>query len=327
MAERYAVSVTPGVIETIRGADPEGGVARQYLPAAEELQETAAELDDPIGDGAHSPVKGVVHRYDDRVLLNLLKTCAVYCRFCFRREMVGPGSRGLDAGELRAALDYIRNEPRIWEVIFSGGDPLTLSPRRLRAVLEELAQVEHVGVVRFHTRVPAVAPEMVTDELLAALRSGPTAFVVLHVNHPDELTTEVRAAIARLVDAGIPLLSQSVLLKGVNNSAEVLGRLFRALVRNRVKPYYLHHADMARGTGHFRTSIAEGQDLIDALRRSHSGVCVPNYVLDLPGGAGKVPVARSWILGQEDGCYRLRDRHGAGHEYRDAAAGPGPDRG
>ncbi len=322
VAGRFAVSVTPGVLRAIREGDPVGGLARQYLPSAEELQETPAELDDPIGDGAHSPVKGVVHRYDDRVLLNLLKTCAVYCRFCFRREMVGPGSRGLDTAELQAALDYIRGEDRIWEVIFSGGDPLTLSPRRLRSVLEELAGIDHVGVVRFHTRVPAVAPEMVSDELLAALRAGPAAFVVLHVNHPDELTAEVRAAIARLADAGIPLLSQSVLLKGVNDSAEVLGRLFRRLVENRVKPYYLHHADLARGTGHFRTSIAEGQEIVDSLRRSHSGLCVPAYVLDLPGGAGKVPVAASWVLGAAEGTYRLRDRFGAEHLYRDHQAAP-----
>ncbi|WP_172330565.1 lysine-2,3-aminomutase-like protein [Mangrovicoccus sp. HB161399] len=329
VAGRYAVSVTPGVLRAIRGGDPEGGVARQYLPSSEELQEFPAELDDPIGDGPHSPVKGVVHRYDDRVLLNLLKTCAVYCRFCFRREMVGPGARGLDSAELEAALDYIRGEERIWEVIFSGGDPLTLSARRIRAVLEELARIPHVGVARFHTRVPAVAPELVTEELLAALRAGPTAFVVLHVNHPDELTAEVRAAIARLADAGIPLLSQSVLLKGVNNSAEVLGRLFRALVQNRVKPYYLHHADLARGTGHFRTSIAEGQEIVDGLRQGHSGLCIPAYVLDLPGGAGKVPVARSWILGEAEGSYLLRDRHGAEHAYRDHAAAQQkrPDRG
>ncbi|MBT9385754.1 lysine-2,3-aminomutase-like protein [Pseudooceanicola sp. CBS1P-1] len=319
VADRYAISVTESLSETILHADPEGAVARQYLPSAEELSETPQELDDPIGDDAHSPVAGVVHRYDDRVLLNLLKTCAVYCRFCFRRESVGPGSRGLDSAQRAAALDYIRTHEEIWEVIFSGGDPLTLSPRRLAEVLGDLATIPHVGLTRFHTRVPVAAPEMVSEDLLDALTAGPTAFVVLHVNHPDELTEAACAAIARIVGRGIPMLSQSVLLKGINDSEEVLGRLFKALLRNRVKPYYLHHGDLARGTGHFRTSIAEGQDLIEALRAHHSGLCIPHYVLDLPGGAGKVPLARGAVVSQDGARYRMRDRHGACHPYLDGA--------
>ncbi|MBE3640139.1 lysine-2,3-aminomutase-like protein [Mangrovicoccus algicola] len=315
VADRYAVSVTPGILRALRDGTAGEGIARQYIPAAEELRDSPAELDDPIGDGAHAPVAGVVHRYDDRVLLNVLKTCAVYCRFCFRREMVGPGARGLDADGLAAALDYIRSDPRIWEVILSGGDPLTLSPRRIRAILSELAEIGHVGVVRFHTRIPSVAPEMVTEDLLEALRAFPAVYVVLHANHPEELTPEVRGAIARIVDRGIPMLSQTVLLRGVNDDAAVLGDLFKGLVRNRVKPYYLHHADMARGTGHFRTTIAEGQAVVEALRAGHSGLCQPHYVLDLPGGAGKVPIPAARIVPREGGGYAVRDSRGDWHGY------------
>ena len=320
VAARYAVAVTPGLVTAMRDGDPDGALRRQYLPAAEELTETAAELADPIGDAAHSPVPGIVHRYDDRVLLNVLKTCAVYCRFCFRREMVGPGARGLDAEGLARALAYIRAHEEVWEVILSGGDPLTLSPRRIDAILSELARIGHVGVVRFHTRVPAVAPERVTPDLIAALRRFPAVFVVLHANHPDEITPAVGAAIARLVDAGIPMLSQSVLLRGVNDDAAVLARLFKTLVRNRVKPYYLHHADLARGTGHFRTTLAEGQAIVEALRAGHSGLCQPQYVLDLPGGAGKIPVAASPVRPKGAGRYALRDRRGVWHDYTDGAA-------
>jgi lysine 2,3-aminomutase len=291
VAARYAVAITPAMAALIDPADPHDPIARQFVPDPAELDVRPEESADPIGDNAHSPVEGLVHRHPDRVLLKLVHVCAVYCRFCFRREMIGPGKpNGLSAEGLAAALAYIKAHPVIWEVILSGGDPLVLSPRRLAAVMKRLRAIEHVKVVRVHTRVPAVDPARITPALVRALKaSGKTTYVVLHANHPRELTAAARAACARLIDAGIPMLCQSVLLKGVNDDAETLGALMRALVECRIKPYYLHQMDPAPGTSHFRTTIARGQELIQRLRERYSGLCQPTYVLDVPG-EGKVPV-------------------------------------
>jgi lysine 2,3-aminomutase len=219
-----------------------------------------------------------------------------------------------------AALGYIAANPEIWEVILTGGDPLIMSPRRLRAVLHALAAIDHVKVVRVHTRVPAVAPERITRALLNALRaSGKTTYVVLHANHPRELTPAARQACARLIDAGIPMLSQTVLLKGVNDDAQTLGALMRAFVENRIKPYYLHHADLAPGTAHLRTGIAEGQVLMRDLRARVSGLCQPTYVLDIPGGAGKVPIGPNYVSAVsgdgEQERYQIADESGRRHVY------------
>jgi lysine 2,3-aminomutase len=292
LAERYAIAITPAMAALIDAADPHDPIARQFVPDPAEFDVQPDESADPIGDDAHSPIEGLVHRYPDRVLFKLVHVCAVYCRFCFRREMIGPGKpNALSAEALSAALAYIEAHPDIWEVILSGGDPLVLSPRRLAAVMKRLGAIAHVKVVRVHTRVPAVDPARVTPALLRALKSsGKTTYVVLHANHPRELTTAARAACARIIDAGMPMLSQSVLLKGVNDHAETLGALMRALVECRIKPYYLHHMDPAPGTAHFRTSIERGQELMNELRRRYSGLCQPTYVLDGPEGQGKVPV-------------------------------------
>ncbi len=295
VAARYAVAITPAVAELIDPADPQDPIARQFVPDARELEMRPEESGDPIGDDAHSPVEGVVHRYPDRVLLKLVNACAIYCRFCFRREMVGPGRRGLSGKALTAALDYIRAQPQIWEVILTGGDPLIVSPRRLKLVVARLAAIDHVKVIRVHTRVPVAAPERVSPALVRALRSDKAVFVVLHANHPRELSKPARAACARLIDAGIPVLSQSVLLRGVNDDVETLGALMRALVECRVKPYYLHHADLAPGTAHLRTTIAAGQDLMRALHGRYSGLCQPAYVLDIPGGYGKSPIGPNYL--------------------------------
>jgi len=255
----------------------------------------------------------VVHRYPDRALLKLVNVCAVYCRFCFRREMIGPGRGGLSPRALDAALDYIRAQPRIWEVILSGGDPLVLSARRLKNVVTRLAAIEHVKVIRVHTRAPVVAPERISATLVRALRAPKKAtFVVLHVNHPRELTKKARAACARLIDAGIPMLSQSVLLRGINDDADTLGTLMRTLIACRIKPYYLHHADLAPGTAHLRTGIGEGQALMRALRGRYSGLCQPAYVLDIPGGYGKSPIGPNYL--SEDGA-TVEDFNGRRHAY------------
>jgi lysine 2,3-aminomutase len=297
VAARYAVALPPALAQLIDRNDPHDPIARQFVPDAAELDVQPQELADPIGDDAHSPVEGIVHRYPDRVLLKLTPVCAVYCRFCFRREMVGPDKgKVLSAAALTWALDYIRSHRQIWEVILTGGDPLVLSARRLRAVMKELAAIEHVKVLRIHTRMPVAAPARVTADLVRAIKvMGKPTYVALHINHPRELTPAARAACARMADAGISLLAQSVLLKGVNDTPEALGELMRALVECRIKPYYLHHGDLAPGTAHLRTDIATGQDLMRSLRGRLSGLCQPAYVLDIPGGYGKSPIGPNYI--------------------------------
>lgn len=318
VAERYAVALTPYLRDQLQGRTPDDPLYAQYVPSPAEAYATPEELADPIGDVARSPVKGIVHRYPDRVLLKPLHACAVYCRFCFRREMVGPGGEALSGDELDAALAYIRDNPSVWEVVVTGGDPFLLSPRRLRTITQALSAMPQVGVVRLHTRIPAADPGRVTDDLIAALTAPDLAtWVAVHINHADELTAEVRAALARLVEAGIPLLGQTVLLKGVNDSPAALEALFRGLVRNRVKPYYLHHPDLAAGTSHFRGTLAEGQALVKSLRGRVSGLCQPTYVLDIPGGHGKAPAAPAWIQETDEaGVYSVTDFTGQTHRYR-----------
>jgi lysine 2,3-aminomutase len=316
VAARYAVAITPAVAELMDRADPADPIARQFVPDAAELAEQPDERSDPIGDDAHSPVAGIVHRYPDRVLLKLTHICATYCRFCFRRETVGHSDAApLSRAALDVALGYIAQHREIWEVIFSGGDPLVLSDRRLRAVVNRLAAIEHVKIIRIHTRLPVVAPERITPGLVRAIKAcGKTTYVVLHANHARELTPDVRKACARFIDAGIPMLSQSVLLRGVNDDADTLGALMRTFVECRIKPYYLHHADLARGTAHFRTTIDEGQNLMRSLRGRTSGLCQPTYVLDIPGGHGKSPIGPNY-LERERGRYRIADYDGQQHSY------------
>jgi lysine 2,3-aminomutase len=319
VAAQYAVAISPAMAELIDPSDPHDPIARQFVPDPAELRVADEERSDPIGDDANSPLAGIVHRYPDRVLLKLVHVCPVYCRFCFRREAVGPRGRpALSRVELAAALAYIRTRPAIWEVILTGGDPLVLSARRLRDVVRDLAAIDHVKIVRVHTRVPVATPERVTREVARALKApGKASYVVLHVNHPRELTPAARAACARFIDAGIPMLSQSVLLRGVNDDAATLGTLMRALVESRIKPYYLHQGDLAPGTAHLRASIGEGQDLMRALRGRISGLCQPTYVLDIPGGSGKVPIGPSYLsaTGRGDAPYRVEDVSGRPHDY------------
>ena len=309
VAAQYAVAVTPAMAEL---SLCEEAVARQFVPQGAELTTLPVEHADPIGDFAHSPVEGIVHRYPDRLLLKITHTCAVYCRFCFRREMVGPeGLKTLSPAARDAALAYIAAHPEVWEVIVTGGDPLVLSPRRLRDLMQRLAAIEHVKVVRFHTRVPAVDPAAVTPELVEALKApGKAVYVALHANHASELTRQARAACARIVEAGIPMVGQTVLLRGVNDDPQTLAELLRAMVETRIKPYYLHHGDLAPGTGHLRTSLEDGQALMKAIRGRLSGLAQPTYVLDIPGGHGKVPVGPTYLAEGE-----VEDPQGGRHAY------------
>ncbi len=321
VAKTYAVAVSPTIRDLIDPSDPADPIARQFLPDVAELTVAAEELADPIADEAHSPVKGIVHRHPDRVLLKAVASCPVYCRFCFRREMIGPGKAGaLSPSDLAAALVYIQSHPEIWEVILTGGDPFILSPRRVAQITNALAATGHVKIVRWHTRVPVVEPEWVTDELAAALSApGVTSWVAVHANHPRELTQAARRAVSRLAQAGAALVSQSVLLKGVNDDIDTLTALMRGFVEAGIKPYYLHHPDLARGTSHFRLDIEEGLALTRQLRARVSGLAQPTYVLDLPGGYGKVVLDSANVEKASSG-HRIRDFAGEWHAYPPTSA-------
>mgnify|MGYP001208022347 CR=1 FL=1 len=321
VAARYAVAVTPAMAALIDPADAADPIAAQFVPDPDELVHAPGEIADPIGDSARSPLRGIVHRYPDRALLTPTFVCRVYCRFCFRREVVGPGEgAALTKGELDAAFAYIAARPAIREVILTGGDSLALPARRIEALMERLGAIPHVGTARWHSRVPVVAPERLKEAFCAALasRDGLSSVVAVHVNHARELTAAARAALRRLQRAGVLLVSQSVLLKGVNADAATLAELMRALVEAGVKPYYLHHPDLAPGTARFRLSIEDGLAIMRALRGHVSGLMIPAYVLDIPGGFGKVALESGAARRNEDGSWSLTDFRGGLHAYRDA---------
>jgi len=326
VARRYAVAVSPVLLELIDPADPSDPIARQFLPSVEELNVLPEERADPIGDAAHSPAPGIVHRHPDRVLFKAVSACPVYCRFCFRREMIGPSNnKGHDSklspDQFEMAISYIASKAQIREVILTGGDPFILSPRRVAEITNRLASIPHVKLIRWHTRVPVTDPARVSDDLVAALHApGAVTWVAVHANHAREFSSSARAAIARLVDGGIALVSQSVLLKGVNDNVEALADLMHAFVENRIKPYYLHHGDLAPGTSHFRTRIEDGLALMQHLRVRLSGLEMPAYMLDIPGGFGKVPLESDHLQKTPAG-YRIRDLSGQWHDYPHAHHG------
>ena len=320
IAERYATAIPPAVFKLIQNVINPDVITRQFVPSTNELKTTPEELNDPIGDHNHSPVKGVVHRYLDRALLMPTLVCPVYCRFCFRREMVGPEGGALTSKQLDEAFNYIRKTPEIWEVILTGGDPLILSNRRLMKILTALDDIEHVKIIRIHTRVPIVTPLSIKADLISALKGiSKPVYVSIHCNHAAELTPDVARACALFVDAGIPLLSQTVLLKDINDSVETLETLMRALVTLRVKPYYLHQLDFAPGTSHFRVPLDKGQNLVKNLRSRLSGLALPTYMLDIPGGAGKVPLTPNHSHNNSKGFISIEGPDGHLYPYRPPA--------
>ena len=310
VAQRYAVAIPPALQALIEA--PDDPIGLQFVPDARELEQAPHEALDPIGDDAFSPVPGIVHRYADRVLLKPLLICPVYCRFCFRREHVGPDGGLLGGAALEAAFKYIRERKAIREVILTGGDPLMLSPRRLGAILAALQAIPHVELLRVHTRVPVADPGLVTEELAAVLATETPLWVVLHANHAREFSAEAAAAVRRIQRQGVPLLGQSVLLRGVNDSEAALESLFRAMLRARVKPYYLHQLDAAPGTARFHVPIEEGRRLLAGLRGRVTGLAWPTYVLDIPGGHGKVPIGPEYLEGLP-GAATVRDPAGMPH--------------
>lgn len=316
--QQFAIAVNPHIKNMIKKHGD--SLYRQFVPSADELRIATEEQNDPIGDQMHCKVKGIIHRYPDRCLLQPISVCPVYCRFCFRREKVGPGNAALSPQQLQTAIAYIAQQPQLWEVIISGGDPLLMKPDSLKHILEQLGTIDHIKVIRIHTRVAVTDPSRIDHAMIQALKSSHKAvFVVLHTNHADELSSAtVKQACGSLIDAGIPMLSQTVLLKGINDNEESLSSLMRSLVAMRIKPYYLHHGDLAKGTRHFRTTIATGQQLMRQLQGRYSGLCQPSYVLDIPDGHGKAPINPNYLAIKESNGnvrYTVTDYQGQQHNY------------
>jgi lysine 2,3-aminomutase len=308
----YPESITKD-INDILGRE---GISEQFVATDKEQVAKAYELVDPIGDDTYSPVAGLVHRYPDRVLLKPISSCPVYCRFCFRREVVGK-SKALNKEQLQKCFDYIKSKVEIKEVILTGGDPLFMKPKSLQNIFDNLSTIEHLDIIRLHTRVPSVSPGLITDKMIEVLKSFKPVYIVVHINHPNEFTNKVSLALDKLVDNGIVLLSQSVLLKGINDNIATLSKLMRMFIKNRVKPYYLHHLDMAPGTSHFRTSIQHGQKLVQELHGNFSGLMQLHYVLDIPGGFGKTPINPNYLKEITEKEYIVRDYNGKDHKYID----------
>lgn len=314
VVDNFALAITNQMRELIDHAnDP---IAKQFVPSKQELKISANELADPIGDKNHTKVKGIIHRYPDRCLFTPVHVCPVYCRFCFRREIVGNSDETLTPQELEHAFAYLESHPEIWEVILTGGDPLILKPAFLKRIIDKLNTIDHIEVIRIHTRVPVVESERITAELIDALKGKKPVYIVLHANHPKEFTPAAKQACTSLIDAGFPMLSQSILLKDLNDNIETLSELMRCFIKLRIKPYYLHHGDLARGTQHFRTTIAHGQALMRQLHGRFSGICQPTYVLDIPGGFGKTPIGPNYLT-LEDENYLIEDYQGQIHTYQE----------
>jgi lysine 2,3-aminomutase len=313
----FPMSITPYYLSLCHPRDPACPIRRQCVPRIDEEREVPGDLRDPLGEEAHQVAPHLVQRYPDRVLLLATDRCSVYCRFCTRSRMVGAGGGAQPLSSLQPALRYIREHPEVCDVIVSGGDPLLMSDGRIGALLSELAAIDSVMYVRIASRTPVTLPQRITPELCRALRRHPAPWLMTHFNHPRELTDEARRACATLVDHGIPVMNQSVLLRGVNDDAETLEALFRQLVRNRVRPYYLLQADPVRGTGHLRTPIGRGIELMGSLQGRVSGIALPKLIVDTPGGRGKVPVGPDYIVSREGPVTTLRTHRGELVEYLD----------
>lgn len=294
----FRVDVTPYFASLMDPNDPNCPIRRQILPTAAEMVPFDAEMVDSLNEEAHSPVPGLVHRYPDRVLMLVTTQCASYCRYCTRSRIVGDPSAQFSRRDFDRQIDYIARTPQVRDVLLSGGDPLTIPQRVLEDLLRRLREIPHLEIIRIGSRVPVFLPQRITPDLVGMLRQFHPLWMNIHFNHPREVTPEVSAALARLADAGIPLGSQTVLLAGVNDCPNIQKELYHRLVRNRVRPYYLYQCDLVHGAGHFRTPVAVGLEIMEALRGHTSGYAIPTYVIDAPGGGGKIPVLPNYVLSQ-----------------------------
>lgn len=302
------IGITPYYASLLDRRDTTQPLRLAVVPRLAEFEHYAGEADDPLGEDHDSPVPGLVHRYPDRVLFLVTNFCSVYCRYCTRARMVGAtGERTLKKHDINAALDYIASKPQIRDVLISGGDPLSLDDDRLDYILGRLRAIPHVEFIRLGSKQPVVEPQRITSSLVQMLRRYHPLWMSLHFTHPDEITPEVAAACGRLADAGIPLGSQTVLLKGINDNLDTMRRLMHGLLRIRVRPYYLYQCDPISGAGHFRTSVAKGLELIEGLRGHTSGYAIPHYVIDGPGGGGKIPLLPEYVVGRDGDDLILRN--------------------
>ena len=308
--ETFRMAVTPYYLSLIDLNDPYDPIRKQVIPSADELYFAPEESADSLHEDTDSPVKGLTHRYPDRVLFLLTDRCASYCRHCTRRRFVGQTDNSMPREQIDACIDYIRKHPEVRDVLLSGGDALLLSDEMLEYVISSLRQIEHVEIIRIGTRTPVVMPQRITQDLCDMLKKYHPVWVNVHFNHPNEITTESAAACARLADAGIPLGNQSVLMSGINDCVHVMRKLVNELVKIRVRPYYIYACDLSLGLSHFRTPVSKGIEIIEGLRGHTSGFCVPTFVVDAPGGGGKVPVMPDYVISQTPRKVILRNFEG-----------------
>ncbi|MCL4298878.1 MAG: lysine 2,3-aminomutase [Anaerolineae bacterium] len=316
--DKFRLDITPYFASLIDPHDPMCPVRQQVIPKGRELKAFDSMMEDSLAEDRHSPVPGLVHRYPDRVLMLVTTQCASYCRYCTRSRIVGDAAATFSKAEFELQLDYLRRTPQVRDVLLSGGDPLTVSPRILDYLLGELRQIEHIEIIRIGSRVPVFLPQRVTDELCETLAKYHPLWLNIHVNHPREITPELYRACDKLSRAGVPLGNQSVLMAGVNDSVHIQRELVQQLVQMRVRPYYLYQCDLVEGAGHFRTSVSKGIEIIEGLRGHTSGYAVPQYIIDAPGGGGKIPVSPQYLISQAPGKVVLRNYEGFITTYTEA---------
>lgn len=304
---RLSMAITPYFFSLIDREDPKCPIRKQAIPRLEEFSLSSGELVDPCGEDSHTPVPGLVHRYPDRVLLLVTDSCAMYCRYCTRKRMVGEELPPMSIAQFDEALKYIRSKKQIRDVLISGGDPLMMKTEVLESYIKRLREISHLEIIRIGTRVPVTLPMRIDEGLVSMLKKYHPLYISIHFSHPKEITPEVTKACGLLADAGIPLGSQTVLLKGINDRPSVMKKLMQELLRIRVRPYYIYQCDMAMGTSHFRTPVAVGINIMEELRGHTTGYAVPTFVVDAPGGGGKIPVAPAYLISQAKGRITLRN--------------------
>lgn len=306
----FRMAITPYYLSIIDQKNPNDPVRMQAIPKIQESKLVTTDMDDPLHEDTDSPTPGLTHRYPDRTLLLLTDQCSMYCRHCTRRRKAGEHDAPMPKDNVSKAIEYIRNTKEVRDVILSGGDPLTLSTARLEEVISEIAAIDHVDIIRIGSRIPVVLPQRIDDDLIAMLKKYPMIWLNTHFNHPNEMTPEAQKALAKLANAGVVLGNQSVLLKGINDHVDVMKKLVHTLVKNRVRPYYIYQCDLSEGISHFRTPISKGIEIMESLRGHTSGLCIPTYVVDAPGGGGKIPVLPNYIVSQMPGRTILRNYEG-----------------
>jgi lysine 2,3-aminomutase len=312
---RLALAVTPYFASLMDPINPNCPIRRQGIPRIEEIHLSKNEMVDPLGEDTHSPVPGLVHRYPDRVLLLVTDQCAVYCRYCTRRRLVGSNERSITQGNFEEVLKYLKSHRKVRDVLLSGGDPLLLENERLEEMLSRLRAIPHIELLRIGTRVPVTLPQRITSGLVRMLKKYHPLMISIHFTHPKEITDQVRRACSELADGGIPLGSQTVLLKGINDKPYIMKKLVQELLKIRVRPYYIYQCDLAMGTEHFRTSVATGIQIMEKLRGHTTGYAVPTYVVDAPGGGGKIPLQPDYVVSKGRGKIVLRNYEGKVFEY------------